>query len=247
MSTNCPFCGQKGKELTSGSIPDTDIYSIGKLCESCGEYCYVYDIVIPQSSQIKPGDKPRIAAILRERQLNKNEGKIVIADSDDTKFLLLKLKQPSSLVPIMTIKEIVDLFPKLITDRLDRVLLNLAQYSSRSHFGMTLNFMDAEDQPFFLAENEEEMKEIITALKEMGYIKKIDTATENIGAYSFKLTVEGYKHIYELSKINPTSRQGFVAMWFDPSMDNAYREGIKKAIKDRAGKIKNEMPKYLWD
>jgi hypothetical protein len=42
----------------------------------------------------------------------------------------------------------------------------------------------------------------------------------------------GWKRIEELNQQNPDSQQGFVAMWFDPSMDSVYANYIKPAIED---------------
>lgn len=45
------------------------------------------------------------------------------------------------------------------------------------------------------------------------------------------VTVEGYGFIEELTA-TPDSTQAFVAMWFSEEMDDAYKEGIKPAIKE---------------
>ena len=48
------------------------------------------------------------------------------------------------------------------------------------------------------------------------------------------LSVPGYTHLDELRKAVPDSPTVFVAMWFDPSMNEAYEKGIKPAI-EQAG------------
>ena len=48
---------------------------------------------------------------------------------------------------------------------------------------------------------------------------------------SVVVTVEGYEHIADIYA-NIDSSQAFVAMWFNDSMDESYREGIKLGIKD---------------
>ena len=45
----------------------------------------------------------------------------------------------------------------------------------------------------------------------------------------YTVTVDGHRRIAE-QEVNPSSDQGFVAMWFDPSMEAAYEEGIRQAI-----------------
>lgn len=46
------------------------------------------------------------------------------------------------------------------------------------------------------------------------------------------LTVKGYARLAELETANAESTQGFVAMWFDKSTDEAWEKGIKLGIKD---------------
>ena len=48
----------------------------------------------------------------------------------------------------------------------------------------------------------------------------------------YRLTVEGYAHLEELEHKVVVSSQVFIAMWFDKSMEDAWKEGIKPAIKD---------------
>ena len=43
---------------------------------------------------------------------------------------------------------------------------------------------------------------------------------------SCTLTVEGNTRLDELEKTLIPSREGFVAMWFDPSMDNVWEKGL---------------------
>lgn len=46
-----------------------------------------------------------------------------------------------------------------------------------------------------------------------------------------KVTVEGFSHIADQAT-NVDLAQAFVAMWFDPSMDDAYSQGIQPAIEE---------------
>ena len=57
---------------------------------------------------------------------------------------------------------------------------------------------------------------------------------ESLGEHytQYLLTVEGYARLAELRKAFRESSQVFVAMWFDPSMELIWREGIEPAIRD---------------
>ena len=46
----------------------------------------------------------------------------------------------------------------------------------------------------------------------------------------FSMTVEGYKRLEEIETTNQDSTKVFIAMWFDPSMDEVWDKGIKPAI-----------------
>ncbi|MDE0678993.1 MAG: hypothetical protein OXI11_02095 [Gammaproteobacteria bacterium] len=48
----------------------------------------------------------------------------------------------------------------------------------------------------------------------------------------YLLTVEGYARLAELGNTVRESSQAFVAMWFDPSMESVWRDGMKPAIED---------------
>lgn len=52
------------------------------------------------------------------------------------------------------------------------------------------------------------------------------------GASPYEVNLPGRIHVEEQLGVLGRGRQGFVAMWFDPSMDDAYKCGIKLAIKN---------------
>ncbi len=54
---------------------------------------------------------------------------------------------------------------------------------------------------------------------------------EKNGTECYTITIPGYQHVAEQSTKRDSS-QCFVAMWFNDSMDSAYEDGIKKAIKE---------------
>ena len=57
---------------------------------------------------------------------------------------------------------------------------------------------------------------------------------EPAGEYNtqYLLTVEGYARLAETGNTFRESPQAFVAMWFDPSMEPVWREGVKPAVED---------------
>ena len=59
---------------------------------------------------------------------------------------------------------------------------------------------------------------------------------EQNGTESYTITVPGYQHVAEQLAKKDLS-QCFVAMWFDDSMNQAYEEGIKKAVEECGYKL----------
>ena len=50
------------------------------------------------------------------------------------------------------------------------------------------------------------------------------------GPYNVRLTVDGYEKLENLEQTNIDSSIAFVAMWFDPSMNDAWEKGFRPAI-----------------
>ncbi len=68
----------------------------------------------------------------------------------------------------------------------------------------------------------------IDYLKEMGWLQYEYT---NVGEYWMKVSVAGHNRIAE-QDTDVDSAQAFVAMWFDPQMDEAYAQGVMPAIEE---------------
>ncbi len=49
--------------------------------------------------------------------------------------------------------------------------------------------------------------------------------------HEIMLIPDGYARLAELDGINPDSAQCFVAMWFDDSMNEAYKDGLEPAVR----------------
>jgi nucleoside 2-deoxyribosyltransferase len=76
------------------------------------------------------------------------------------------------------------------------------------------------------AANTAEFDAFIELLAEEGLLKHA-TYLEHV-----TLTAKGFARLEEIETKAVASKQGFVAMWFDKSLDAAYKEGIAPAIRD---------------
>ena len=72
-----------------------------------------------------------------------------------------------------------------------------------------------------------EINYLVKYLSEIGWVRE----TGYMGENSLEVTVAGYNRIAEQA-VNANSAQAFVAMWFDPSMAEAFDKGISPAISD---------------
>lgn len=81
--------------------------------------------------------------------------------------------------------------------------------------------------------SQEEVQYLLKYLDKQGWIalREYPPGKYNIEV-GYTLTVEGYARLAELETANAESSKGFVAMWFDPSIDEAWEEGIKLGIED---------------
>lgn len=81
--------------------------------------------------------------------------------------------------------------------------------------------------------SQEEVQYLLNYLDKQGWIalREYPPGKYNI-EIGYTLTVEGYARLAELEKANAESSKGFVAMWFDDSIAEAWEEGIKLGIED---------------
>ncbi|MFA5793701.1 MAG: hypothetical protein WC980_01330 [Candidatus Brocadiia bacterium] len=235
MTINCLFCNQP---LTQDAqILTTWIYLDS--CKECG--LYYKDQRADVTTKINADDKVRIASYLQTKKLNNSQIRPVITDFKNKSGTIEELEDNGinpNKITLITIEEMIDQFPKRIDEKLNKALQNLGKLSHYLGEPITvgLNY-----QPILYALNSGEFEAILFALRDDGYIKC--TWDGIAGTNLIVITPKGYERIYELGKVNPTSHQAFVAMWFpDPVknetehnfLDNVYKEGFAKAI-DNAG------------
>ena len=142
---------------------------------------------------------------------------------------LLDLRQQGEQRPRVTCDLVKDvhladpLAPYVRAERLLRYLV-----SRQESVGRWIETLPTRDDPEAFAWSEstapEDVRFFLDYLTRMGWI---DCFSDGGGLY--KISVPGYEHIAEQARQTGLS-QCFVAMWLDPEMDEAYEEGIKKAV-----------------
>ncbi|HEX5130874.1 MAG TPA: hypothetical protein VFX92_00155 [Candidatus Krumholzibacteria bacterium] len=119
---------------------------------------------------------------------------------------------------------IADSAPRSISERLDRILINLAIRSDEpgakiavTHDHLYLFYSTSVRQMIFFGQ----------ALAARGWIDRFDRVPEEI-----KMTVEGWTRLADLEREPGNPAQAFVAMSFRPELDPAWEEGLRPGIED---------------
>ena len=134
-----------------------------------------------------------------------------------------------------TIKQVMQRQPLPVHERADRLLKYLAKKSPS--IGVSVGCRpDNQNDPIFMemrawseSVSEDELYYLEKYLIKQGWAQE---GSRERGAISLVVTVEGYARLAELATKQIISSQGFVAMWFDESMIEAYEKGIKTGIED---------------
>jgi len=217
----CQLCGQGARVLDYGESRARGREAIrGIRCDRCGEY-----YITPQAElelqyySGDPGDKAMLSGVTRER--SEQDSLITICSSS---------YKPSGEEPVgFRIDEVLGaLVPRSIPERIDRGLLNLARKSR--HPGDPV-FVSAEhDWPLLFAEHPETLRFMLNHMVQSGFLDQVTGFDQGGGSY--RLTVRGWERIEQLRQVRAESRQAFVAMWFDPGLNEAWEKGLKPAIED---------------
>ena len=128
--------------------------------------------------------------------------------------------------------KILSVAPKSVLDKLALLLQYIAHKSG--HPGDNVLINPSQDYPICFCKNSEELRFYIGSLKEIGAIK--GEALARVG-YSLSLTADGWQKIESLARPNLESKQAFVAMWFDESLNEIFAKGIAPLEKDTGFKM----------
>lgn len=123
------------------------------------------------------------------------------------------------------IRELVDInnAPKLVLEKMDRVLLYIYRKTKQAGERFPLNL--SVDYPIAFAKSMREFDYIIDNLLKLNFVSKTSAG--------YGIKIEGWKKIAEIEHLYKiTGNKCFVAMWFDPSLENAFKNGFKKAIRE---------------
>lgn len=209
----CFFCGYDSR---AAYLPNK-CYSTLYDCKYCGTY-----ILDSRGFGIleKDENKFKMACVLNERRLKGFGG---IALDDETKEEDLVCGYPR-----ISVNELLAQFPRTAGELLNRILLNLSRLAPRPFSAIPLDFMKPDNLYLFT----KDIGECITILKELSEQGLIRDGNSTMHELLKILTLRSWEIIENLQNSAIDSKQAFVAMWFDKSMNDNYEDGIKKAIEE---------------
>lgn len=202
----CRICGLEGQ----GSENAGTLRHVRVTCARCGTFEWDPTAPWPQGTKDR---KVKLSAFVREQ----NAVEIV-------PFLESEL-----------IQQVENRRPPRLRDRANLALTRIVAkvgYTLRSSYGIC----DIENLHHILAvsysEDHADLNVILEILACDGFIKIYDTGSVDVTALNFSLTPAGLIQAEELSLPGTSYVQGFVAMSFDASMNDAYTHGFKRGIVD---------------
>lgn len=202
---NCPLCKSDKIHLTS-SEPLSGVFSIK--CERCGQYKVTEELIMYSTPTERDRGGFLLSGLSRELQ--------EVGDPPPL-FKYQDLKEPnkySYLVPR----------PTDIEQKAQKLLQRIKQKTET--FGARIKLQIDQDYPLAYAKNQEEF---IALLGLLGDDEYVDTDIGATFAY-IKMTARGFT-IFAQKGDDAKSDKGFIAIWFDDSMDESI-QAIEGAIRE---------------
>jgi len=217
----CLFCGNA---CEIDPVPNMHTVKDYK-CKYCGIYLIDVHYFINHSNINDTENKFKMACVLNERRL-KGFGGVVLSKKTDKGRKICNH-------PIISVDELLEEFPKKASDFLNRALLNLSRLLKQQPFEIIkLDLATNKGGLHLFIPDQQGCQAFLRELAEQEYIRFNKTPTGSIQFHVFSLTTKFWEIVENLEKREVGNKRAFVAMWFDMSMDDYYKNGIKKAIEE---------------
>ncbi len=214
----CPIWGE-GFDVYGDYDPDTGVYSVCHSSRTSAGYRIMKDVLDAEVEPMVPPQKAKLTTWLIDQSERSND----IPTITSTRIEALT-REP--LLPIPT--------------RADR-LLHWLSSTSRSMLTTLGDYQGLQDQMDYMlawseSVNENDVWYLVEYLEARGWLQCDPPRGRNsvTELRSWRVTVEGHTRVDELQKEERKvdSTQCFVAMWFNPEMDDAFEEGISPAVEE---------------
>ncbi len=200
----CPVCSSK---LETAPTPHQKYDALTYDCPQCGKY--VLEEFADTNRELYDS-KQLISAWIRLQNKRGNNGPFISANfSKEDWFKNLRNMG----------------FPQTVNEKLDGLLKAYADIVRDDYDKMVKTIQHPTLISDIAGKNYEEIKGLNRLLAELEYLwSEPSHPNEHI-----RITAKGWQRIDNLLKPSYSSDLAFIAMWYDPSLDN-YRESVKKAI-----------------
>ncbi len=218
--STCPIWGSEF-EAKGFHIPQTKTNRVDDSPRAGGGYEIDQVLIYSQVSSMSDQEKARLTTWLVDQRLQGNQQPTV------TEEIISHAKNKRSLPVHERAERLLKLMARSSRTVVEAINLDPIPSDSSSNSTYLRALAWSESTKSHISTEVDELLYLKDYLIERGWVKQ--STVHNI--YSCLVTVDRHQQIAE-QEINIDSSQAFVAMWFDPQMDDAYEEGIKLAIKD---------------
>ena len=206
----CPICAQV---YPTEGMPDLATLN----CRQCGTYSITFEAALNAHS-LSPDERTVLSGWIRERLLRNSPVKITTDIVDHVSEL--------------------DGVPKSVTEKLNKLLLNLARMTN--HPGEDVRVDLEYDHPLAYAKEATDLLFFIDSLKEQGLIghpdkfQSTEGSGETVTVVDCYLKADGLTKVEQLSHVGSESKQCFVAMSFskENSVLTEVYEAIRKGVQE---------------
>jgi DNA-binding PadR family transcriptional regulator len=177
-------------------------------CPLCGKFVVSSDLMTAKSIQERLGNKTHLlSGALRNLSEKGAKGRII--GLEDAERLVESAPQSET-----------------VLQKRDRLLLFLG---SKAQDFATLIEVQNTDFPIIYLRNPQELYRLTDFLERSGCIQPVGRKANN---RCFHIDEKGWEEIEQLRHSMPSSDQAFVAMWFHPETDSAFKDGFQPGIRD---------------
>ncbi len=202
--TQCPVCSS---ELITGPRPSEKAFASFCDCPQCGRY--LLGDLAPLNQELR--DSKQLISAWLQLQNKRGNNRFFIEDEFPTHDWFKNLRNMG--------------FPQAVNEKLDGLLKAYA-YIVKDDYA---KIVKANQYPTLISDiagkNYTEIVGLNQLLAELEYLwMEPSHPNEHI-----RITAKGWQRIDDLLKPSYSSDLAFIAMWYDPSLDD-YRESVKKAV-----------------
>src|SRR6266568_1045740 len=204
MNAYCAICATSNHGVVVQNRPDRGHEMWEVECARCGHYLVDQLSGIAAIQQKGPPNLHLVSGVIRART-DAGQAPPEIRGEED-------------------VRKLVDAAPtdRGMTDTMNRLLVALASKAEGLGYFQPIPFDKEKDYPLLFVKSANDANGFLVQARGLGYMDpRIDAHV---------LTVRGWERVEELRKTQPNSRQAFVAMWFDPQMEDAFEQGLKAGI-----------------